>query len=66
MHIGDDRTANIVVIEVGNMERTGATVALDQRHNLLHGSNLAAKALLCRAADKGFVALDNLSRPAER
>jgi len=29
MHIGDDRRADILGVDIGNMERTSATVTLD-------------------------------------
>lgn len=66
VHVGDDRRTNVRVVDVRNVERTGATAALDQRDDLLLRRDLARQALLLEAADKGFVALDNLAFAAER
>lgn len=59
VNVGDNQAAQMLGIDVGDMERAGFAVALDQRHNRLLGGGLAGGAVLGLAADIGFIGFDN-------
>jgi len=63
--VGHDQSANVLGIDVGNVERTGVTVALDKGDNSLLGGRLASGAVLGLAANIGFIGFDNLVGAAE-
>ena len=66
MDVGDDQAAHVLGIDVGDMERAGAAIALDKGNHDLLGGGLAEGAVLGLAADIGFVGFDNAVRTAAK
>src|SRR5690606_17854154 len=64
--VRDNERANVLGVDVGDMEGTGVAVTLDKGDNSLLGSGLAGGAVLGLAADIGFIGFDNAVRAAER
>src|SRR3546814_2951098 len=64
--VRNERRADGVGVDIGDVERAGAATALDECDNFFLLGGLAAKAVALLAADKGFVGLDNLAGAAER
>jgi hypothetical protein len=63
--IGHDQRTNVLGIDVGDMERTGAAFALDQCDNGFLGGGLASGAVLGLAADIGFIGFHDLVSAAK-
>jgi hypothetical protein len=66
LHVGSENATNSCRVNVGNMERAGHTVMLNQRDSCLLGGGLAACIVLGLAANKGFVGFDNGIRLAAK
>ncbi len=59
MDVRHDQPANVLRIDVGNVEAANVAVALDKGDNGLLRSGLAGGAVLGLAADIGFIGLNN-------
>ncbi len=57
-------SANVRVVDVGDVELAGATAALNERDDFLLRRDLAGQAVVFVAADIGFVAFDHLAGAA--
>ena len=66
VNVGHDQSANVLGIDVGDMEAAGFAIALDKRHDCLFGCRLAGGAVTGLAADIGFVGFNYHIRTTER
>src|SRR3546814_7277490 len=55
VHVGDDQRANVLRVQIGAMETADVALAFDQRHDDLLFGAFAPSAVLCLAADIGFI-----------
>jgi hypothetical protein len=63
VNVGHDQPAQVLGIDVGNVERAGLTVALDKGDNGLLRGRLAVGAVLSLAANIGFIGLTTVLGP---
>ena len=65
VNVGDDQAAQVLGVDIGNVERTDMAVTLDKGDNGLLGSGATGGTVLGLAADIGFIGFHNGVRTAK-